>query len=219
MTKDGRPSLINDIRLFAGNRYLYLKGQEEAVAYGRRMAWYLNGAGFSLGSFPALYVHFTPSIEAGSVQISDLHAEWWHRLVDIGVTEEFPNAPDSFEMAMRGVIASLLAIQPEQAEIIHQADAIVREQGSGLRFLLKRSETKKMITELSFNIKAWPEPSQLFISQIDKAAGTYSEADPIDLGWYMESFDLVSGLRSRDAVNVKEKADRPMLSGIVKRRG
>lgn len=219
MTKDGRPSLINDIRLFAGNRYSYLKGQEEAVAYGRRIAWYLNGAGFSLGSFPALYVHFTPSIEVGSVQISDLHAEWWHRFVDIGLTKEFPNTPDSFEIAMCGVVASLLAIQPEHAETIHEADVIVREQGEGLRFLLKRSETKKMITELSFNIRAWPEPSQLFISHTDKATGAYNEADPIDLGWYMEAFDLVSGVRGRDAVNLKEKADRPMLSSIVKRRG
>jgi hypothetical protein len=54
MTKDGRPSRINDIRLFAGERYMtspYLQGQEEAVAYARRMAWLLNGEEFSLGAF------------------------------------------------------------------------------------------------------------------------------------------------------------------------
>jgi hypothetical protein len=66
MTKDGRPSLITDIRLFAGERYNsapYLEGQEEAVAYGRRIAWLLNSEGFSLGAFPALYVLFTPLLE------------------------------------------------------------------------------------------------------------------------------------------------------------
>ena len=58
MTKDGGPSLITDIRLFAGGRSAsssYLEKQEEAIAYGRRIAWLLNSEGFSLGAFPALY--------------------------------------------------------------------------------------------------------------------------------------------------------------------
>jgi hypothetical protein len=85
MTKDGRPSRINDIRLFAGDRASYLERQDEAVAYGRRVAWFLNGEGFSLGSFPALYVLFTPSLEIGSVQVTDDHGDWWHRYVHVGV--------------------------------------------------------------------------------------------------------------------------------------
>ncbi|WBH17199.1 hypothetical protein [Sphingomonas radiodurans] len=217
MTKDGRPSLINDIRLFAGDRYSYLEGQHEAVAYGRRIAWYLNGAGFSLGSFPALYVHFAPSIEVGSARITDNHAEWWHRYVEVGVTKEFPDGLDTLEIAMRGIVAALLTVRPEQADTIGRADMVVREQGEHLRFLLKRNETKKLVTEVSFNIKAWPEPSFLFISHTDKATRAYSEADPIALGWYLEGFDLVSGIRLRDAVNIKEVAHRPTLSGVVKR--
>lgn len=218
MTKDGRPSLINDIRLFAGEHYSYLEGQQEAVAYGRRIAWYLNGAGFSLGSFPALYVHFTPSVEIGSARITDDHAEWWHRHVEVGVTKDFPHSSDTFEVAMRGIVAALLNVRPEQADIISHADMVVREQRENLRFLLKRSETKKMVTEISFNINAWPQPSCLFISHTDKATGAYSEAEPIALGWYLEGFDLVSGIRIQDAVDVREQADRPILSGVVKRR-
>ncbi len=219
MTKDGRPSLINDIRLFAGESYSYLEGQREAVAYGRRIAWYLNGAGFSLGSFPTLYVHFVPSVEIGVARMKDDYAEWWHRRVEVGVTKDFPNGPDTFEVAMRGIVAALLTARPEQADVISHADLVVREQGKNLRFLLKRSETKKLIIEISFNIKAWPQSSCLFISHTDKATGIYSEAEPIALGWYLEGFDLVSGIRIRDAINMKEKAEPPFLSGMVKRRG
>jgi hypothetical protein len=46
MTKDGRPSLLNDIRHFYGiNRResRYLEGHEDAVAFGRCLAWFLNG--------------------------------------------------------------------------------------------------------------------------------------------------------------------------------
>lgn len=218
MTKDGRPSRINDIRLFFGEHCAHLHGQEEAVAYGRRIAWFLNGAGFSLGAFPALYVQFTPSEEIGSAQVANRHAEWWHRYVTVGVPPNFPNAPDTTEIATRGILAALSVVRPDQAELLCFADSVVRDEGEHLRFLLKRSETRKLITDISFNIEPHPKPSHLFISQTDKASGTYSEADPITLGWYLEGFDLVHGITLRDTVNLIVKQSKPVLSGLVKRR-
>ena len=218
MTKDGRPSLINDIRLFAGDAHSYLKGYEEAVAYGRRIAWLLNGEGVSLGTFPALYVLFTASLKPGAVQITNDGGDWWQRYVHVGVTEDFPNVPDAFEVIMHGIVDALLALRPDQAHAIFHANAIVREHRDCLRFLLRRRETKKLVTEISFNIEAWPKPSYLFISHIDKATGAYSEADPIALGWYMEGFDLLGGIRLQDAVNLTERP-RPAMSSVVKRRG
>lgn len=218
MTKDGRPSLINDIRLFAGG-YSYLTEQEEAVAYGRRMAWFLNSEGFSLGAFPALYVSFTSLLKPASVQVTDRHAEWWHRCVDIGVIADFPEVPDTLEIITRGIVDALLAIKPDGVDMIRRADEFVRKHGRSLRFLLKRHETKKLVTEIAFNIEAWPKPSYLFISNMDKTSGVYSEADPIPLGWYMEGFDLLSGIRRQDAINMKEAVRRPAMSGVVKRRG
>jgi len=106
MTKDGRPSLITDIRLFAGERYNsapYLEGQEEAVAYGRRIAWLLNSKGFSLGAFPALYVLFTPLLEPGSVKFTNEGCDWWQRHVYVGVTAAFPDSPDKRDIVMRGM--------------------------------------------------------------------------------------------------------------------
>jgi len=219
MTKDGRPSVINDIRLFARDRWSYLKGHEEAVAYGRRIAWLLNGEGFSLGTFPALYVLFTPSLAPGLVQLTNDGGDWWHRYVHVGVTEGFPHVPDMLEIAMRGIVDALVALRSGQAQTIRQADAIVREHRDGLRFLLKRRETKNSVVEVSFNIEVWPKSSSLFISQTDKTTGVYREADPIALGWYMEGFDLAGGVRLRDAVNLKEMPHRPPMSNMVRRRG
>lgn len=182
MTKDGRPSLINDIRLFAGDSQSYLKGYEEAVAYGRRIAWFLNGEGVSLGAFPALYVLFTASLKPGSVRVTNDGGDWWQRYVHVGVTEDFPNVPDALEIIMHGIVEALLALRPDQINTILHANAIVREHRDSLRFLLRRRETKKLVTEISFNIEAWPKPSHLFISHTDKATGVYSEADPIALG-------------------------------------
>lgn len=218
MTKDGRPSLITDIRLFAGDRYSYLEGQEEAIAYGRRIAWLLNSEGFSLGAFPALYVLFTPLMEPDSARFTNQGGDWWQRYVDIGVTVDFPNAPDTRDVIMRGIVDALLAIRPDQADVIHRADAIVREHGNRLRFLLKRRDMAKLVVEISFNIEAAPKESYLFIGHTDKEIGVYTEADPIALGSFMEGFDLVSGIRLQDAINLTERP-RPTISGVVKRRG
>jgi hypothetical protein len=222
MTKDGRPSLINDIRLFVGERSIsssYLKGQEEAVAYARRIAWFLNSEGFSLGAFPALYVLFTPSLKPGLVRATNEGGEWWHRYVHVGVTADFPNAPDTPDVAMRGIVDALLEVRPDQVDLIRRADAIVREHGDHLRFLLKRRDMARQVVEISSNIAVWPKQSNLFIAHIDKKTAVCSEADPIALGFYTEGFDLVGGIRLEDAANLKEVDSRPPMSKLVKPRG
>lgn len=214
MTKDGRPSLITDIRLFVGERYPsspYLKGQEEAVAFGRRIAFFLNGEGFSLGSFPALYVQFNPSMEPGSVRVTNEGGDWWQRYVHVGVAKDFLNNSDVFNTLANGIVDALSAVRPDQKGLIRRAAETVREHGADQRFLLKRSETAKLIVEISFNIATWPQPSQLFIAHIEKA-------NPIVLGHYAEGFSLAAGIRLMDATNLTER-HRPALSKLVKPRG
>jgi hypothetical protein len=221
MTKDGRPSLITDIRLFAGERYnsaLYLEGQEEAVAYGRRIAWLLNSEGFSLGAFPALYVLFTPLLEPGSVKFTNEGGDWWQRYVYVGVTTDFSDAPDKRDIVMRGIVDAILVTRPDQEDVIRRADAIVREHGNRLRFLLKRRDMSKLAVEISFNIEVSSKPSYLFIGHTEKETDEYTEADPIALGWYMEGFDLLSGIRLQDAINLTQRP-RPAMTSVVKRRG
>jgi len=219
VTKDGRPSPIKDIRLFEARTSTYLDGQEEAVAYARRMAWFLNGAGFSLGSFPALYVRFASSLNPGAARAASDHGDWWHRYIDVGAADDFPNGPDAPDTIMSGVVAALSVFRPDQMDMINRADAIVRAQRQHLRFLMKRRENNKVVTEISFNIAQWPDASCLFITVTDKATGGCREADPIALGWYMEAFDLLGGIRLKDAKNLREKPERPVFSGIVSRRG
>ena len=222
MTKDGRPSLITDIRLFAGqssNSHSYLDGQEEAVAFGRRIAWLLNSEGFSLGAFPALYVLFTPSLAPGLVRVTNDGGDWWQRFVHVGVAADFRNGPDAHGIVTRGIVEALVAVRPDQVQLIRRAETTVRVHGEGLRFLLKRRDVAKMLVEISFNIAAWPKQSHLFIAHIEKATGIYREADPIALGTYFEGFDLVSGIRLVDAANLKEVHLRPTMSNVVKRRG
>lgn len=222
MTKDGRPSLINDIRLFVGDRSIsspYLKGQEEAVAYGRRIAWLLNSEGFSLGAFPALYVLFTPSLKPGLVRTTNEGGEWWHRYVHVGVTADFPNGPDTSDVVMRGIVDALLEVRPDQVDLIRRADAIVREHGEHLRFLLKRRDMAKRVVEISSSIAVWPKRSNLFIAHIDKGSTVYRETDPIALRFYTDGFDLARGISLEDAANLKEVDSRPAMSKLVKPRG
>ncbi|MDB5711568.1 MAG: hypothetical protein JWL96_3638, partial [Sphingomonas bacterium] len=169
------PSLINNIRLFAGDRSRYLEGHEEAVAYGRRLAWLLNSEGFSLGVFPELYVLFTSSLEPGFVRVTDDGGDWWHRYVHIGATGDFPNSSDALDVIANGIVEALIAVRPDEADAIRRADLVVREHGDGLRFLLKRRDMAKLVAEISFNIGAWPKPSNLFIAHIDKATDIYRE--------------------------------------------
>src|SRR5262245_48341013 len=142
MTKDGRPSRISDIRYFCGGLWTYLDGHEEAVAFGRRIAWCLNGEGFSLDAYPALYLFFTPSIPSGSVQVTDFGGEWWHRFTHVGVPADFPNRADVTDLVIAGTVSALSAIRPDKADLIRNVAQLVRQHGADLRFPIKRKETK-----------------------------------------------------------------------------
>jgi hypothetical protein len=218
MTKDGRPSALNDIRLFAGDRYSYLKGQEEAVAYGRRLAWYLNGEGISVGAFPALYVLFTPSLALGTVRMTDDGGEWWHRYVHVGVEPNFPSVPNALEIAMRGIAKALVAIKPEHVETIKRADETVREHGEHLRFLLRRHETKKFVWQVSSNVAVWPKPSYLYVTKIDVETNAYAEAEPIALQFYSEALSYSRKIKFKDLTDFTERPRPPATSTKILQR-
>jgi hypothetical protein len=245
MTKDGRPSRINDIRYFHRNLHSYLEGHNEEVAFGRRLAWFLNGERFSLGAYSSLYIFFTTSIEPGAIQVTDYGGDWWQRYTHVGVTSEFPNDPESGKQIRRGTIAALNAIRPEQGETIENAAKIVDLYRTNLRFLLKTRSTKRFKTEISFNIAAWPEPSSLFVSLTDLSSGGFLEGSPIPLRAYFEAFDLAGSIKVTDSMATLtpnqsvaaqlaslhhggplKKAisefcprERPMMSQLVARRG
>ena len=218
MTKDGRPSALNDIRIFVENRNSYLKGQEEAVAYGRRLTWLLNGEGFSVGAFPALYVLFTSSLSRGMIEMAEEGAEWWYRYVRIGVEPDFLSASDVTETAMHGIANALVTIRPEEKDAINRADKIVREHKERLRFLIKRQETKKHTLEFSSNIAVWPARSQFFAAKIDKESGGYTEAEPIALPFYDAAFRVSRELKLKDLGEFTERPRPPAISDKILQR-
>ena len=114
---------------------------------------------------------------------------------------------DADEVVVAGTVQALLAIRPDQSELIRNAVHLVRTRGENLRFLLKRHKTKKRTVEVSFSIAAWPQPSHLHVSIIDGAGGTYSEAAPVPLRFYDEAFDLAGTVRVSEAATTVEPND------------
>jgi hypothetical protein len=199
MTKDGRPSRINDVRYFHGDIHKYLEGHNDAIAFGRRLAWLLNGEGFSLGAYPSLHIFLTPSLNPGVVQVTDYGGDWWQRYTHVGVSRDFPNTSDAAELVMSGTVAALKAIRPDLATMIEAAERMVRMHGDDLRFLLKTRQTKRFTIDVSFTIAVWPQPSLFFVSLTDLSSGTFLEASPIPLRFYAEAFDLAGAIRVPDA--------------------
>lgn len=203
MTKDGRPSRITDIGFFHGNKFSYLKGHEDAVAFGRRIAWFLNGEGFSLGAYPALYLFFTPTISSGAIQITDYGGDWWHRFTNVGVRPEFPNQLDASGLITHGTVAALKTIRPDLTTMIEHAERMVTDHRENLRFLVKSRQTKQFTVDVSFNIACWPQPSHMFLSLTNRSDGTFLEAPPMALLFYDQAFDLAGAIRvSRTAVDI-----------------
>ena len=206
MTKDGRPSRFNDIRYFHGLTKTYLNGCEEAVAFGKRLAWYLNGEDFSVGAHPALYMRFTSSLPVGTLQVTDQGDLWWHRFVDVHAPADFPNFANADAFVSERTVEMLCAIKPDQTELITRAAQIVSESGESLVFPVKRQKVKKGVVEVCFSIATWPLPSKLHISITDDASGGYREAPPLPLRLYHEAFDLAGSIKvSNSEITVSAK--------------
>jgi len=230
MTKDGRPSRLNDIRYFRGKMgsldsyrsASYLEGHDDAWAFGRRMAWLLNGEGFSCGAYTALYILFTPMLQPGVIQVTDKGGDWWQRYVYIGVPENFPNIPDASEAVKNSTVAALKTIRPDLVSIVEDSEKKVRVHGDDLRFLIKSRQTNRYVIELSCNIPIGKQSAYLFTSFTDLSTGAFLEAPPLPIGFYDTAFDYNGQLRLSDIQeNFSEfvPRTRPMMSKLVKARG
>jgi hypothetical protein len=217
VTKDGRPSRITDIRYFYGSRATYLKPFEEATAYGRRMAWYLNGEDFCLGSYPQLYIYFTPDLAPGTVAVTEQGFEWWQRYINIGVPKDFATGSETDNLVALGTVAALQTIRPDLAQAVEHADAIVRSHCDSLRFLLRSRTTKRFIVEVSTTIGTWPAASQMFVSLTDRSTGDYLESPPEPFQIYLEAPTLAASVR----VDMKQAVVSPsnsLIGGLISAR-
>lgn len=212
--KNGKPSLVFDIRYFSGDRTSYLD-DHVVTAYGRRLAWYLNSQGISLGAYHSLYVHFTSATPTGSISIDPYKGGgelWWLRYARVGVTSDFPKVDHANEIAMRGTIAALRVLLPDANAIIDRADFVVRQHASGLRFLIRKNVYTRYTLKIATTIAEHPEPSQLYVVVIENATGAHCETPPLPIGFYSNAFDEAASISLKDfdvhlSVNGCLKAD------------
>jgi len=197
MTKDGRPSPFKDIRLFHGSSNTPLEQSAEAWAFARRLTWWLNGEGFSLGHHPALYIRFIPELPEDAVEPGPLKFtpdDWWFRDVAVGVPKGFPGG-DAEAIAIEGIRHCLKFLKPEETERIERAAGIVAAAGGDCRFLLRVKQTVRQVMEVSSTIAAWPQPSRLFVALTDKATGAYREAPPVEVAVWDDAVLLAGKVR------------------------
>jgi hypothetical protein len=189
-----------DIRYFSGHRSSYL--DDNAVfPYGRRMAWYLNSQGISLGAYHSLYVHFTSTTPTGAVAIDPYKGGdelWWFREAHVGVAADFPNVDNADEIAMRGTVAVLRILLPSAAAIIEQADINVRQHAGDLRFLVEERSYRRYALRIATTIAVHPEPSHLYVTLVDTASGAHCETPGLPIGPYTDAFDEARSINLRD---------------------
>jgi|RhiMetdeSRZDD1v2_1073273.scaffolds.fasta_scaffold414620_1 hypothetical protein len=198
--KNGKPSLIFDIRYFSGHRHSYLH-DHSVTAYGRRLAWYLNSQGLSLGPYHSLYVHFTSATPTGEIEIDSYKGGdelWWLRYVHVGVASDFPNVDNANETAMRGTVAALRILSPNADAIIEQADIIVRQHAGDLRFLVGEMAYKRYTLKIAATIAVHPEPSHLYATLLENATGVRGETQGLPIGFYANAFDEARSISLRD---------------------
>jgi hypothetical protein len=216
VTKDGRPSRLSDIRLFAGS-HGYLNSFEGVVAFARRLAWYLNSEDFSIGAPTHLYVSFSPSTPLGKATIGSAGMQWWSKFAYVGVPRELTQSPETERLLEDGIVLALLAARPDKQALIESAAATVREHGRSLRFLLKVKETKAYCAEVSFTIgefRKWP--TQVHVLRLDKSSGAMTDAPPINVIMPEEARAHVAEALKTPLQEYQRVAARPLTTKLVK---
>lgn len=198
--KNGKPSLVFDIRYFSGHWHRYLS-DDSITAYGRRLAWYLNSEGISLGAYHSLYVKFTSALPTGEIEIEQYKGgdeSWWFRNAYVGVCPDFPNIDNADEIAMRGTIATLQILLPDAPMILEKADIVVRRHSGNLRFLVGQRVYSRYILKIATTIGTHPEPSHLYVTVVENATGARCESPGLPIGFYANAFDEARSISLKD---------------------
>lgn len=220
MTKDGRPSRLRDIRIFAGNRSTYLD-RPTAVAHARRLAWWLNGEGYSVGSNHTVFVYLSTEHPEGYLDLGvSIHRGegWQMREVTVGVGSE-QLAFDADRVAIDAVERALSALNPQESGRVLQASKLVAGVGDGTRFLLRSKESVREVLEVCTTIATSPAPSRVTLSVTDMATGVYRESPAIHVPVYDDGVYLAGKIRKdRDRVSLDPRGTYPaqlIRSGFV----
>ncbi len=220
MTKDSRPSRLCDIRLFAGHEHKYLEGHEEVVAFARRLAWYLNGEGFSIGAHTHMYVFFSPSTPVGEAKPTDYGGDWWQRYTHVAAPRQLTKTPGTDEKLRAGIVEALKANRPDQEGLIESAAATVMKHGANLRFLMQQKLTKSYKSEVTFSIGSWGrEPTYVQVFRTDCSSNALMASPRIDTLSAEEAFSHKAMALAIPVMEYAPIAAKPPISKQVKQNG
>lgn len=193
-----------------------LKGCDAAWAFARRLTWWLNGEGFSIGHNPALYARYTTDLPVDAVEAEPTRFtpdDWWFRTIAVDIAKELPGV-DFDGVAAEGIVASLKALKPQDGALIDKAVEIVTADGSQCRFLLKVKDSARQVVEISTTIGAGCEPSLLSVAITNKATGACREAPPARLAGYDDGVYLAGKVKiARCGVDLAPR--RSMMARLI----
>lgn len=195
--KNGGPSLLFDVRYFERDTSRALKSSE-VVAYGRRIAWYLNGEGVSLGAFHTLHVIFVSDAPDGAVEVASGTQEWWFQSVKVGVPSSGGCTEILLEAVRKGTVAVLKALAPDAAELIDDADALVFEHGPSLRILVRTKIYKAVTLDVATTIPTYVADAKLIASVRDNTSDRRVELPSLPHGIYLQAFSEATAIRLSD---------------------
>jgi hypothetical protein len=205
MTKAGQPSLVRDIRFFAGSCDTYVSGCHEATAFGRRVSFLLRSRGYSFGSWHHLYIRAVEGDRADTPAVALEGAEWWHRFVEVTVPPGFAAMHEGERTQLliartKSVLRSLFSMN---GIVLEELLAEAERERDRLRFLVKRKNIGGRSVEVSFNVAVWPHPSDLLVVVKDSAAHVDLASPPIKLKIHDDAFSLVGDIRQDgDAIRI-----------------
>lgn len=197
MTKAGQPSLVRDIRFFAGRGYTYVSGCHEATAFGRRVSFLLRSLGYSFGSWHHLYIRAVEGNQADTPAVPLEGVEWWHRFVEVSVPTGFAamDEGERTQLLIARTKSVLRSLFPKNGSVVEEILAEAEREGDRLRFLVKRKNIGGRSVEVSFNVAVWPQSSDLLVVIKDPAADVVLASPPIKLNFHDDAFSLAGDIR------------------------
>ena len=199
MTTSGAPSLLSGIRYFSSEtKYLDLPCSAELNAFGKRLAFWLNSAGLSVGSFHHVYIVCLPGESGVRVAESWGGECWWFRHVYVGVPADFPTIADAFELGVAATRAALENLVPQATAKIEMAiDRAVRPAAQS-RFTLLEKRSARRTYRASLSVFPHPASSRLYLSVDPDGNKPVREVFLAELAFPDDAFDLAGKIDAKD---------------------
>lgn len=164
-----------------------------AVALGQRVGMKCRELGISIGQADHLYVCFSPSKSAGSVELTEYAVEPWHRFVLCGLSSDFNMLTEEVKLAMvtEATFNALHLLAPDAASEVDSLRQMIDSEGEALRVKIKCKETKKYFIRVEQNVPVRPRHAEVFVHVTNLQKQLSKEAKVAEVRVYDEAPSLV----------------------------